>query len=48
MFKVLMQFEGDSNWYFHSSWEDRNKANEVAMKVREIRKCDVWVQEVIN
>ena len=46
MFKVLMQFEGDSNWYFHSSWEDRNKANEVAIEVRETRGCDVFVEEV--
>lgn len=46
MFKVLMRFEGDSNWYFHSSWEDRNKANEVAMIVREKRGCEVWIEEV--
>ena len=45
MYVVKMKFEDDNNWYFYGSWEDRNKANEVAMEVRETRNCETIVEE---
>ncbi len=46
MYKVMMRFKDDSNWYFHSAWENRNKANEVAMTVRDERDCEVNIEEI--
>jgi hypothetical protein len=43
MFKVMMIIDGGH--YFYGRWEDRNKANEVAMIVREERGCETYVEE---
>ena len=38
---------GDINvWYLYGTYADRNRANEVAMEVRNERKCWVEVEEV--
>lgn len=44
MFKVMMII-GDEH-YFYGAWEDRNKANEVAMEVREERGVETYVIKV--
>lgn len=44
MYKVMMYVEGE--WYEYGEWADRNKANEVAMEVRDERGCWVRVDEV--
>lgn len=36
----------DGVWYTYGTYNDRNKANEVAMMVRDTRDVDVWVEEV--
>ena len=36
----------DGNAYEYGRWADRNKANEVAMEVREERRIDTYVEEV--
>lgn len=45
MFKVWMIF-GKNEHYVYGMYADRDKANEIAMKVREERSCDVYVEEV--
>lgn len=42
MFKVMMYIDGE--WYRYGAYADRNKANEVAMMVRDERECytQVW------
>ena len=42
MFRVEMCI--DDVWYPYGTYADRNRANEVAMEVRDERKC--WVQVV--
>jgi hypothetical protein len=44
MFKVVMVF--DSGNYTYGTYEDRNRANEIAMMVREERDCETYVEEV--
>ena len=44
MYKVMMYIQGE--WYEYGEWADRNKANEVAMEVRDERGCWVNVYEV--
>lgn len=44
MFKVEMFIEGE--WYTYGTYGDRDRANEVAMIVREERDCDVYVEEI--
>ena len=44
MFRVMMLVDG--NAYEYGRWADRNKANEVAMEVREERRIDTYVEEV--
>ena len=44
MFKVEMSFDFGDVWYPYGTYADRNKANEVAMVVRNERNC--WVQVV--
>ena len=36
-YKVMMFIDGD--WYCYGRYLDRNRANEIAMKVREERDC---------
>ena len=45
MFKVWMIFD-ENEQYVYGTYADRDKANEIAMKVREERGCDVYVEEV--
>ena len=35
----------DGEWWFWGRWEDRNRANEVAMELRDTCE-DIWVKEV--
>lgn len=44
MFRVWMIF--DSGRYVYGTYESSNKANEVAMQVRDERGCDVYVEEI--
>lgn len=48
MFRVdmIFNFDGEIETYEYGTYEDRNKANEVAMMVRKTRECDVKVVEV--
>jgi hypothetical protein len=43
MFKVMMVIDGEN--YCYGRWSDRNKANEVAMKVRSERGVETFVEE---
>ena len=43
MFKVMMVIDGEN--YCFGRWDDRNKANEVAMKVRSERGVETFVEE---
>lgn len=43
MFVVEMYFDGE--WYPYGEWDDRDRANEVAMEVRDERGCWVRVTE---
>ena len=43
MFKVMMYVNGE--WYKYGTYANRNKANEVAMVVRDERECMVQVWE---
>lgn len=45
MYVVKMRFDGDDTWYRYGAWSDRNKANEVAIEVREQRDCETTVEE---
>lgn len=36
----------DGKWYEYGTYGDRNKANEVAMMVRDTRGVRTWVEEV--
>lgn len=44
MWTIYMQFPDDNKWYKYGSYSDQNKANEIAMQVRDSRSC--WVQVV--
>ena len=44
MFKVWMEIEGTN--YPYGTYDDRTKANEVAMEVRDERRVWVWVEEI--
>ena len=44
MFRVMMIV--DNEVYEYGRWEDRNKANEVAMIVRDERRVDTFVEEI--
>ena len=41
MYVVEMFIDGE--WWYHSKWEDKDKANEIAMQVRDERRCEVQV-----
>jgi hypothetical protein len=43
MYEVYRWVDGE--WYYWGRWSDRNRANEVALELRDT--CDgVWVKEV--
>lgn len=44
MFRVWMIFE--CGQYVYGTYESSNKANEVAMEIRDERGCDVYVEEI--
>ena len=44
MFKVMMVFDGEA--YAYGTYADRNRANEVAMIVRNERGCETYIEEV--
>ena len=44
MFRVMMIV--DNEVYEYGRWEDRNKANEIAMIVRDERRIDTFVEEI--
>lgn len=43
-FRVEMWVDG--KWYEYGTWSDRNKANEVAMEVRDMRDVPTRVEVV--
>ena len=43
MFKVIMIIDGTE--YVYGIWTNRNKANEVAMEVRNEREVETYVKE---
>ena len=43
MYEVYRFVDGD--WWFWGRWADRNRANEVAMELRDTCE-DIWVKEV--
>lgn len=44
MFRVMMIV--DNEIYEYGRWEDRNKANEIAMIVRDERRVDTFVEKI--
>lgn len=44
MYKVMMLVDGEA--YEYGRWTDRNKANEVAMEVREERRIETFVEKI--
>ena len=44
MFKVIMIIDNEE--YAYGTYSDRNRANEIAMEVREQRSIDTYVTEV--
>ncbi len=44
MYQVIMIVE--DNEYVYGTYRDRNRANEIAMQVRDQRRIDVYVAEV--
>ena len=44
MFRVMMVIDG--NAYEYGKWNDRDKANEVAMEVREERGLETYIEEI--
>lgn len=44
MFRVMMIVDNEA--YEYGRWEDRNKANEIAMIVRDERRVDTFVEEI--
>ena len=44
MFRVMMIV--DNEVYEYGRWEDRNKANEIAMIVRDERRVETFVEEI--
>lgn len=44
MFTIYM-LVGES-WYVYGSYDDRKRANEIAMQVRDERGVEVWVREL--
>lgn len=44
-YTIYMKFEDDDNWYRYGADSNRDKANEIAMQVRDSRNCEVKVIE---
>lgn len=44
MFRIWMIFECGK--YVYGTYDNSNKANELAMKIRDERGCDVYVEEL--
>ena len=44
MLRVMMIVDNEA--YEYGRWEDRNKANEIAMIVRDERRVDTFVEEI--
>ncbi len=44
MYRVMMVVDGEA--YEYGRWTDRNRANEVAMEVREERRIQTFVEEI--
>ena len=44
MFRVMMVI--DDNTYEYGKWNDRDKANEIAMEVREDRGIETYIEEI--
>lgn len=44
MWTIYMSFPDDEGWYKYGSYSDQNRANEIAMQVRDSRGC--WIQVV--
>lgn len=44
MYRVEMFIDGD--WYVYGTYNDSNKANEIAKEVEEQRQCEVYVSKV--
>ena len=44
MYRVMMLV--DDKAYEYGKWEDKNRANEVAMEVRDQRMIDTYVEEI--
>ena len=43
MFKVMMLIDGEA--YEYGRWNDKDTANEVAMKVRDEREVETYIEE---
>lgn len=43
--KFIVWMEIENNEYKYGTYSDRDKANEIALQVREERNVDVWVEE---
>ena len=46
MYNVIMEVNGEE--YVYGKYTDRNKANEIAMQIRDERNVDTSVYEAIN
>ena len=44
MYRVEMFIDGD--WYVYGTYNDRNKANEIAKEVEEQRQCRTYISKV--
>lgn len=44
MYRVEMFIDGD--WYVYGTYENKDKANEIAKEVRDQRQCAVYVSKV--
>lgn len=44
MYRVMMLVDGET--YEYGRWADRNKANKVAIEVREERRIETFVEEI--
>ena len=43
-YRILMYVDGA--WWPYGTYSDANRANEIAMQIRDEREVDVWVKEV--
>lgn len=45
MYVVEMRFGFDEPWYYYGRYDDRDRANEIALQVCGERECEVRVRE---